>query len=622
MKVPTPLALIAVAFLGGAAGWLLSTRLQVPGSPTATSPGTPSPGPTGTRKILFYQSAMHPWIKSDQPGNCTICGMKLTPVFDGDQGIQTQPGLVTLSSNAITTLNVATTQITRGPLIRTLRVAGTIDDDDTRHRFISAYVGGRLDELHVNYVGAEVRAGQPLARFYSPMLLEAERQYLALHEVSQLPVPRTDASPSTARSGDATDHLLLLESAAERLRQLGLTAEQIAALPGKPASNHFTEILSPVSGTVLNRFVYAGQNVMEGEKLFEIADFNTMWFRFDVYEQDLPWIAVGQEVEVTTPSLPGQSFKAPIQFIDPTLIDMTRSAKIRVELPNPLLTNQPAASPGVPPRRLLRHRLYADGRVQVTHPEVLLVPRSAVLSPDGHPVVYIDRSGGAYERRPVQLGRLGDQHFEVLGGLTADERVVTSGNLLIDAQAQLNLSVHGTASPPETRAPAKESKPTALPSLKGPQEEMLVKLLTTIDTLRGHLAWDDLTGFNTAATQLPKLIQQLSTAFAPADTAAPSGWQTAIHAITNASGIGNANDLRSARKSFHPLSISTVELVKNLRAGDSSNRFREIRIYQCPMTAEAFDGAPARAQWLQLAPPLRNPWFGKEMLECGVEVAP
>src|SRR5687767_5449641 len=142
-----------IAGTGVAAGWFLARH-----SPT----GEPMPAAekkTSERKVLFYQSSMHPWIKSDKPGNCTICGMKLTPVYEGEQAREVEGNVVQLSTNSVTVLNVQTAEVVKRPLKRTIRAAGIIEDDDTRHRIISAYVAGRIDELHVNYVGAEVTKG-------------------------------------------------------------------------------------------------------------------------------------------------------------------------------------------------------------------------------------------------------------------------------------------------------------------------------------------------------------------------------------------------------------------------------------------------------------------------------
>src|SRR6188508_2839758 len=160
MRIVIVVVLIAAAT---AAGWLIGKR-------TSSSP----PNSSGERKVAFYQSPMHPWIKSDKPGNCTICGMKLTPVYEGEKGFATDANVVTLGSNSINVLNVQTETADRRPLERRLAVAGKIESDETGIRVISAYVDGRIEKLFANFTGAEVKAGEPLAILYSPALLTAQ----------------------------------------------------------------------------------------------------------------------------------------------------------------------------------------------------------------------------------------------------------------------------------------------------------------------------------------------------------------------------------------------------------------------------------------------------------------
>jgi Cu(I)/Ag(I) efflux system membrane fusion protein len=403
------LTLLLVA-ASAAGGYFFASQSHAPSAPSGESAG---------RKVLFYQSSMHPWIKSDKPGNCTICGMKLTPVLEGDQPKTVEANVVQLSSNAITVLNVQTATITRRALTNTIRASGVVEDDDTRHRVISAYVAGRIDTLHVNFIGAEVAEGSPLATFYSPDLLAAEREYVTLHT-------------------NRLEHHVMADAAALRLKRLGLTDAQIAALPKKPDSAQQSEIVAPMTGTLITRFVYPGQYVAEGEKLFEIADFSKMWLQLNIYERDLASIRVGQIAKVTAPALAGRELSGRVTFINPTIDEATRSALVRVELENP-----PVDVEGVS-RRLLSHRLYAEAEIQTQAPEVIAVPRSAVLNPGGRPVVYVELGGGGYEQRAVKLGRRGDDFWEVIEGLEPDEKVVTQGNLMIDSQAQLT---HGGAHP-------------------------------------------------------------------------------------------------------------------------------------------------------------------------------
>ncbi|MBC8001303.1 MAG: efflux RND transporter periplasmic adaptor subunit [Opitutaceae bacterium] len=582
MKPQLILAMFLVAALAGAGGWWAARR------------GADSHAITGqtndARKVLRYQSPMHPWIKAEKPGKCTICGMDLVPVFEGESGISDDGRLIMLSTNSITVLNVETAEIKRQPLRRTLRVAGTIDDDDSRHRILSAYLDGRIDELFVNHVGAEVTAGQPLATLYSPMLLTAEREYVALVQQKQV-------AALQGEQGRMTD------AAAQRLLRLGLTREQIVSLPDKAESDRHTRILAPINGTVVLRNVYAGQYVKEGDKLFEIADFSKMWFQFDAYERDLAWLQTGQSIDVTTPSAPGKVFTGKIAFIDPNLSDQSRSAKVRVELDNPLIDRDGQK------RRELLHKIYAEGIVTMMPPELLTVPRSAVLSPAGQPIVYLDKGGGAFEPRSVKLGRAGDDAWEVLDGLAEGERVVTSGNMLIDAQAQLNQSSRS----PSVSQPVTNT--VTVSNLTPAQTKALQEFLAIADAVTQALAADDLNRFNDQAARLHGGLPPLLTAF---DTG--KEWHPLLSKVEAVAHFGKAVDLMNARKAFHPFSSAVVDLVRHLRTQDKS--FGEVRIFQCPMVKEVFPGAPKSAQWLQLDAKIRNPYFGAAMIDCGAEVKP
>jgi Cu(I)/Ag(I) efflux system membrane fusion protein len=375
----------------------------------------------GERKPLYYQSQMHPWIKSDKPGKCTICGMQLSPVFDATQSFDSKArDIVLLPADSPKVAGIASVPVKKQPLVRTLRVAGMVDDDQTRHRFLSASIKGRVDKLSVNYIGAEVEEGQPLAEFFSRELLAAIGEYNQL----------------------ASSESPLRQAAALKLRQMGLTDAQIAALPKRDPKSLTVQLLAPTSGTVVAQDVYAGKWVEEGEKMLEIADFRKMWFVFNAYERDLPWLKLGQTVEIRTPSHPDRVFKAPITFIDPNLDEVTRTTKVRVDLDNPLIPEADRM------RRLFLHRLFAEATVEIAEPETLAVPRAAVLWPGGKARVFVDEGEGAYRLRYVRLGREGDAHIEVLDGLEEGEKVVVRGGVLLDGQAQLNNAFEEAPPPP------------------------------------------------------------------------------------------------------------------------------------------------------------------------------
>lgn len=539
--------------------------------PQATAPSAKS---GGERKALYYQSAMHPWIKSDKPGRCTICGMELTPVYEGDAGFDAAGGeIVQLTQNMIQVMNVETSEVSERPITKTLRVAGTIDDDDTRHRILSAYIPGRIEKLHVNFVGAEVKEGEPLADFYSPNLLQAEREYRAL-------------------SGE------LRTATGLRLRQMGLTERQIEELPAKDPNKLATQLLAPVGGSVVSRNIYEGQYVAEGEKLFEIADFSTMWFLFNAYEQDLPWIKLGQTVEVTTPSVPGRIFEGKIAFINPNLDEETRSTKIRVELPNPVVEG----------RRLLLHRLYADGVVRLDAQKAVALPRSAVIETGPQAIVYVQQEGGAYARRVIKTGRRGDQYLEALSGVTAGEKVVLNGNLLIDGQAEMNRSFSQNM---HEEASAKAS----ILSLNDRQKNALKSFILANDAVSKALAKDDLEAFNAAGKAVMPASDEL--------IAALENHQELKDILTHlgeARHFHGAADLASARKMFHPFANVSAKVLEVLRNSDGTPEFQ---IFECPMVDNAIPGVPKKGRWVEAAGrKLENPYFGPEMLECGKRIIP
>ncbi len=560
----TFLAILVTAAFAATGTWFLKDRLASPPPATAAS--------AGGRKILYYQSAMHPWIKSDKPGRCTICGMELTPVYEGEKGLDQAGGenVVALSQNQVQVLHVETAETRKQPLDRKLRVAGMIDDNATRHRILSAYVDGRIEKLHVNYIGAEVTEGQPLADFYSPTLLQAEREYRQLN-------------------GELKSNTGL------RLRQMGLTKEQTAALGSKPAEVLSSEILSPMTGTVVAQNVYEGQYVATGEKLFEIADFSTMWFMFRAYEMDMPWIEVGQRVRVTTPAIPGKVFEGKITFIDPNFDEATRSTKIRVELPNPMVDG----------RRTLLHRLYADGEVLVTTPSVLSVPRSAVIETGPEAVVYLDREGGAYERRVVKPGRRGDHLIEVLSGLSEGDRVVTNGNLLIDGQAEMNRSFMVGTDPAKVGAPA-------MAKLDDSQAKAVAEFLKVADAMANALASDDLAAFNKASGPAMAVTETMTKALA--------GQSDKLATLDEARHFHGFDDLAAARKAYHRFIQAAAAVLEPMRKVEGMPPFR---VWECPMADRALPGVPRKAKWLQTGGrPGHNPYFGTEMLECGKEIQP
>ncbi len=509
----------------------------------------------------LYRCPMHPQVTSDHPGKCTICGMDLvltaavTPMAAGG------PLSITLGASQITVLGVETSLVSRQPLARTLRVNGQIDDNDTRHRILAARVPGRVESLGINYVGAEVAAGAVLATIYSPEMFTAQRVYVERLRAGE------GAFPAAERS-----------AARERLLELGLTPENVATLEKNLAPSATITVRAPSAGTVVSKSVYEGQYVQVSDRLFEIADFSSMWFVFEAYEQDIAWLHPGQEIEITTRAVPGEVIHTKVEFIDPNFSEMTRTTKVRATLPNPHY------SVGGEPHRL-PHRVVAEGRVLLESPAVIAAPRSAVLDAGGGPVAYVDLGNGRYEQRALRLGRRGDALVEVLSGLQENERVVTTGALLLDAQAQLirETGARDQAMPASPVAmPATPAQPTAA----APTDTGLAALATVALDSAALLASDDFAGYQ-------KLFPRL--------TAASQGFKLPPLAV--------GTDLKSARRSYESWSTAVADLLKPQRAQLG------LKVFQCPMAPVLGQG-----RWVQRSQPIKNPFFGSSMPDCGDEV--
>ena len=518
---------------------------------------------------VVYQCPMHPWIKSNHAGDkCTICGMALVAAPANGSTAAADPNLITLTPSSAAVVGVQTAEVHRGSLVRSLRVTGVIDDDDTRHRILAARVPGRVEKLFVNFVGAEVREGDPLATVYSPEMLTAQRQY----------VERLRAGEAFTASDRS--------SAREHLLSLGLTEEEVTILEHTLEPTAMVNIRAPMSGTVVARHVYEGQQINQDQseketRLFEIADFSQMWFVFDAYEPDLAWLRVGQTVEISSSSLSGKVLRAPIAFIDPNLNEMTRTAKVRVVLLNR--------------DRNLFHKQTASGRVRLELSDLLIAPRTAVLQHGAEPIAFLQQADRTYLARRVELGRVGDDDVEIISGLHAGDRVVTEGGLLLDGQAQLARAAI-TSEEHIHEQPLATSSTEVKPNV---DEASLKALAFAAADAAQALASDDLAGYQ---KNLPALRSALQ-AWVAGDVRKPLGkFESTLRERT---------DLRTARRDFEPFSTELADVVR-----EGQLHIREgLHVFQCPMSPVLGTG-----RWLSRSAEVRNPFFGSAMPGCGDEI--
>ncbi|TAL31854.1 MAG: efflux RND transporter periplasmic adaptor subunit [Alphaproteobacteria bacterium] len=405
-----------------------------------------------------YTCSMHPQVRSDKPGKCPICGMPLIPANLSDAATDAPPRL-TLSENALAMASVETTPVTYRDLTRDLRALGKVQYHEPSLATITARVDGYAEKLFVNVTGVNIKAGDHLAEIYSPDLLTVEHELL---------INLRSDSPDS-----------LIASAKNRLRNKGLTDNQINDLiAAKKVTDRIT-LYSPITGTVIEKMIVQNSAFKAGEVLYRIANLDVVWVNLEIYEYDLAWIKYGQKVELTTESYPGRVFTGTVTFIQPVFNEDTRTIRVPVYVEN----KDHALKPGMYVSAVIKAKMGPDGEAAATgvegkftcpmHPQilkdeagacpvcgmplekipegahaehahgdtaekdVLAIPVSAVLDSGTRRIVYVEKGHGTFESREVTLGPRSDDYFPVLGGLAEGENVVTSGGFLIDSQFQI-----------------------------------------------------------------------------------------------------------------------------------------------------------------------------------------
>jgi len=310
------------------------------------------------------------------------------------------------------------------PLEKVIRTVGKIDYDEKRLMTISPKIGGWIEDLYVDFTGRFVQQGEPLFTLYSPELVSTQEEYLlalrAKKDLVKSPFPEVAGSGSS-----------LAESARRRLKLWDITEEQIKALEESGQPRKTLTLYSPFSGTVLEKVAYKGMNVMPGMVLYKLADLSAVWLIADIYEYELPFIHLGQQAIVQLSYLPGELFTGKAIYIYPSLDSNTRTAKVRFEFPNP--------------HGKLKPEMYANVEIKVHLGRKLAVPEGAIIDTGLRQIAIIDKGSGYFEPREVKVGAKVDDYYEVIKGLKAGERVVTSANFLIDSESKLKEAVGGMA---------------------------------------------------------------------------------------------------------------------------------------------------------------------------------
>jgi Cu(I)/Ag(I) efflux system membrane fusion protein len=313
------------------------------------------------------------------------------------------------------------------PLEREIRTVGQVTFDETRLSAVSPKIDGWVERLYVNATGQSVRAGQPLLTIYSPMLVQAQEELLLAKRLQG-----NLAEATTATQGNAAS---LLESARRRLSYWDVPESDVAEIERSGVVRKTLTLYAPTSGAVLEKNVVVGQRIMAGEVLYRVADLRDVWVEGEVFEQDLADVHVGLTVHADFAALPGEHRMGRILFMNPTISPETRTARVRVVFPN----GDGRLMPG----------MYATLRIVGTaRPQVLTVPRDAVLSTGERHVVFVRDPSGALVPREVAVGTSSDERIEILRGVSAGDTVVASATFLVDAESNLGKALGGMGNMP------------------------------------------------------------------------------------------------------------------------------------------------------------------------------
>ena len=390
------ISLVLIAF---AAGAVIGPKYF--GTPDGTAPGAEEA--RAEKKVLYWVAPMDPNFKRDKPGKSPM-GMDLVPVYensaaDGDS--------VMISAAVENNLGVRTEKAKVRPLWRRIEATGYVGFDETRISHINTRVPGWIVSLRVDAEGERVSRGDLLFEFYSPELVNAQKEYLQ----------------ALQRGGSR-----LLSGADEKLRALGLIPSEIKALAKRGTASERIKIIAPQDGVVTSLSVREGMYIQPNSPIMSLADLSSVWLQAEVFESQADWVAAGQAAEARLDYMPGTEFSGQVEYVYPVLDPATRTLKVRLRFDNP--------SERLKPNMYARVSIY--GRLK---PNALSIPREALIPAPGRDRVVVAMGEGKFHVHEVMTGMESGDFVEILAGISEGDEVVTSAQFLIDSEASITGSI-------------------------------------------------------------------------------------------------------------------------------------------------------------------------------------
>jgi membrane fusion protein, copper/silver efflux system len=406
----------------------------------------PSPNQVAQASVEYY-CPMHPTHRSDKPGNCPVCSMKLVkleaaPALETAAPVTapsstTQDNAVFVAPEKQQLIGMRSVAAEAGVLTKEIRIAGKVSYDETRVTHIHSKVSGYIEEVFANSVGKPVRAGEPLFTIYSPDLVATEQEYLLA--IKSRDVLKASTVDSAVRGSEN-----LIAAARERLRLWDVSEQEIQSLENEGKVKRAITVYSPVSGVVTERAAYHhGTFVDPSKDLFTIVDLSHVWVLGEVYEADLPFVRPGQSVEIELPYSGSRKIRGRVSFIYPFLDPKTRTVQVRMEFPNSDLSLKP--------------EMFTNINMAISMGRQVLVPGDAVMNTGIEQYVFVDIGNGYLQPRKVKVSAEAGERAGIQEGLKAGEKVVTGANFIVDSESRLKGALAGMGAPspaPAGAAPA------------------------------------------------------------------------------------------------------------------------------------------------------------------------
>jgi Cu(I)/Ag(I) efflux system membrane fusion protein len=546
-----------------------------------------------TETNQMWTCSMHPQIMQPEPGDCPICGMDLIPAESSADGLLADQ--FKLTENAMALANIQTTVVGKGNIEgNTLKLSGKIAENEEANAVQVSYFSGRIERLNVSFTGEEVRKGQLLATIYSPELYAAQQELITASSLKE-------SQPA------------LYKAVRNKLKLWKLSENQINQIEETQKVKENFPVYATVSGTVTEKLVEQGDYIKQGQPLLKIANLNTVWANFDVYENQIDLFKKGQEVLVTTNAYANKEFKGKVDFIDPILNTKTRTVTLRVVLNN----KNDVFKPGMFVTANIE-------RVSSSNDEVLTIPASAVLWTGERSVVYLKTNPDqtVFEMREVVLGNQIGNEYEVLEGLFIGNEIVTNGTFTVDAAAQLQgkksmmnkeggkvMTGHEGHLGIDNNASKKESDHTNMNqrlTVSEKFQEQLKVVYNDYINLKNALVKEDSKNTSVNATSLLNNLSKVDMKLL-SDNNGHTHWMSLVKEIqSSATSISKTSDIKDQRDHFKHLSSHLINAVQLFGVKE------KVYVEFCPM-ADNNNGA----YWLSKEEKVINPYFGDAMLKCG-----